>query len=166
VSVCPHCGHENPEDETVCIQCGLLLHSGSPDGRGGTRRLDGVEEHANFPRWGTTRLGSERRLLLHVRGYDEPIEVPLSCDLVLGRYDPETGESPEVDLSAFDAQDLGVSRRHAAILTEEDSLKIVDLGSANSTYMNGQKLIAHQPRILRDGDELRLGRLVMRVNFI
>jgi pSer/pThr/pTyr-binding forkhead associated (FHA) protein len=85
--------------------------------------------------------------------------------MVLGRYDTDTGETPEIDLEEYDAQDLGVSRRHAAILIEDDAVKIMDLGSANATYINGQKLIARQARILRDGDELRLGRMVIRINF-
>ena len=38
-------------------------------------------------------------------------------------------------------------------------------GSANSTYLNGQRLLPSEPRILRDNDELRLGRLVIRVTF-
>jgi len=131
-----------------------------------TRRLDGTSQSSAFPRWGTARLGTERKLLLHIRGHDAPLLVELMENMVLGRYDIDTGEAPEVDLEAYGAQELGVSRRHAAVLIEDDAVKIMDLGSANSTYINGQKLIAYQARILRDGDELRLGRMVIRVNFV
>jgi hypothetical protein len=31
--------------------------------------------------------------------------------------------------------------------------------------LNGQRLIADQPRILRDGDEIRLGKLIAHVYF-
>lgn len=41
----------------------------------------------------------------------------------------------------------------------------MDLGSANATYLNGQKLVANQSRILRDGDELRLAKMIVRINF-
>jgi predicted component of type VI protein secretion system len=43
---------------------------------------------------------------------------------------------------------------------------VTDLGSANSTFLNGQRLMPHEPRVLRDNDEVRLGRLVFRVNFV
>ena len=42
----------------------------------------------------------------------------------------------------------------------------MDLGSANATYLNGQKLIPFQARILRDGDELKLGNCGVRVGFM
>jgi predicted component of type VI protein secretion system len=125
-----------------------------------------MSQSSAFPRWGTARLGTERKLLLHIRGHDTPLLVELIESMILGRYDTDTGETPEIDLEEYDAQDLGVSRRHAAILIEDDAVKIMDLGSANATYINGQKLIARQARILRDGDELRLGRMVIRVNFV
>jgi hypothetical protein len=145
------------------MQCDALLTEGTQEGE--TRHLEDVPNVANVPRWGTARLGNERKLLLYVRGYDQPLVVPLAEEIVLGRYDTTTGETPEVDLNDYGAEEEGVSRRHAAIISEEDALKVIDLGSANSTFINGQKLIAHQARILRDGDELRLGHLVIRVHF-
>ena len=61
--------------------------------------------------------------------------------------------------------DKGVSRYHAAIVRRDGALSIVDKGGANGTFLNGQRLIAHQPRILRDGDDLRLGHMVLQVRF-
>lgn len=170
---CIHCGHENPETEIICIHCGLLmtikpdgdLPEATPPKDGVTRRLDNAAEASAVPRWGTARLGNERKLLLHVRGQDHPLVVNLTDQLILGRYNDETNETPEVNLEPYDARSLGVSRRHAAIVVEDDGLKVMDLGSQNATYINGQKLFAQQSRILRDGDELRLGNMVIRVNF-
>lgn len=159
---CVHCEFDNPDGEKLCLRCGMPLEQGDV---GGTHRLDDVVQSTDFTRWGTASLGMERKLRLLVRGFDDPIEVSLSERLILGRYDTDTGESPDIDLAACNAQEQGVSRRHAALLIEDESLKIVDLGSANATHVNGQKLLAHQARILRDGDELRLGKLVIRVHF-
>jgi pSer/pThr/pTyr-binding forkhead associated (FHA) protein len=47
----------------------------------------------------------------------------------------------------------------------EDTLTLVDLGSTNGTHLNGQRLIPNQPRVLRDGDEVRLGKLVFHIFF-
>jgi pSer/pThr/pTyr-binding forkhead associated (FHA) protein len=88
-------------------------------------------------------------------------------EIIIGRKDPTTGDSPAIDLTKFDAIEQGVSRRHAAIVRKEGgSLQIVDQGSPNGTFLNGQRLIANQARILRDGDELRLGKLVLSVKFL
>ncbi len=169
---CVNCDYDNPENEILCVHCGLPISGklgddfSTPSVKNGvTRTLDEAAQLSAFPRWGTARLGLERKLLFHVRGYDQPLVVNLTEKLVMGRYDTETGEVPDVNLDDFGAQEMGVSRRHAAILVEDDGLKVMDLGSANSTYINGQKLFAHQTRILRDGDELRLGNLVIRINF-
>ena len=161
---CLLCGFENPDGEAVCANCGSSLNMLSQD-MAEPRQLNASALGIQVSNWGTARLGQERQLLLHIRGHAKPLVVTISDQLILGRFDVETKQSPDVGLDDYDAQDLGVSRRHAAILVEDNALKVMDLGSANATYMNGQKLIAHQARILRDGDELRLGRLVMRVNF-
>lgn len=161
---CPYCGFANPADEPTCLQCGQVLQVNlSPTNA--TRRLDAAVESVNFPHWGTARLGKERKLVLHVRDHQSPLIVNLTDQLTLGRFDPDTGEHPDVNLEDYDAQEKGVSRRHAAILVEDEALKVMDLGSANATFLNGQKLIAHQARILRDGDELRLARMIIRVHF-
>lgn len=161
---CVLCGFENLEGELVCANCGSSLNQVHGD-NGDTRLLDSVALRAQVTNWGTARLGKERQLLLHIRGHEKPLVVNITDQLVLGRFDVETKQAPDVGLDDYNAQELGVSRRHAAILVEDNALKVMDLGSANATYMNGQKLVAHQARILRDGDELRLGRLVMRVHF-
>ncbi|MCS7071755.1 MAG: FHA domain-containing protein, partial [Anaerolinea sp.] len=59
----------------------------------------------------------------------------------------------------------GVSRLHAAICRQDETLTIVDMGSSNGTHLNGQRLIPDQPRVLRDGDEIRLGKLVAHIYF-
>ena len=59
-----------------------------------------------------------------------------------------------------------MSRRHLDLPRQHDTILVTDLGSANSTYINGQRLIPREPRILRDNDELRLGRMVIRVTFV
>jgi serine/threonine protein kinase len=48
-----------------------------------------------------------------------------------------------------------VSRRHAAILVEGACATIVDLGSKNGTFVDGERIV--EPRLLRDGMTLRFG---------
>src|SRR3954464_11377983 len=57
--------------------------------------------------------------------------------------------------------DTEVSRRHAELRPVDDTYRIVDLGSANGTYVNGQ---AVDQAPLRSGDRLQLGQTVMLYN--
>lgn len=47
-----------------------------------------------------------------------------------------------------------VSRRHAILQLVEDQYQIVDLGSTNGTFVNGERIKA---QILKDGDEILIG---------
>jgi signal transduction histidine kinase/pSer/pThr/pTyr-binding forkhead associated (FHA) protein len=57
--------------------------------------------------------------------------------------------------------DTEVSRRHAEVRPDDNSYRIVDLGSANGTFVNGQP-VDQAP--LRAGDRLQLGQTVMLFN--
>jgi pSer/pThr/pTyr-binding forkhead associated (FHA) protein len=72
---------------------------------------------------------------------------------------------PDVDLTAYAGYRMGVSRRHAAVRLQDKQLHLSDLGSSNGTFINGARLIAHRPYQLRDGDEIRLGQMVLRIFF-
>ncbi len=162
--VCPNCEHENPEGSLICAQCGSQFNDDIV-GSLRTKELGDQDDSVGKPHWGTARFSPESVLVIHVRDSSEPLVIRPSDEVVIGRYDPVSRTIPDLDLSPFKAMDKGVSRLHAAIRRQEDSLSVVDLGSANSTFLNGQRLIPHQPRVLRDGDEIRLGLLVLHVYF-
>ncbi len=63
--------------------------------------------------------------------------------------------------NAIRLHDTEVSRRHAELRQEEESYRLVDLGSANGTFVNGQ-LIDQAP--LHSGDRLQLGQTVLLYN--
>ncbi|MGE0870470.1 MAG: diguanylate cyclase [Kofleriaceae bacterium] len=52
--------------------------------------------------------------------------------------------------------DDGVSRKHAAIWSDGDTMWLADLESRNGTYLNGQRVTA--ATVLRDGDKIQVGR--------
>jgi predicted component of type VI protein secretion system len=58
--------------------------------------------------------------------------------------------------------DPDVSRRHAEIQISNGDIAINDLGSTNGTFVNGERI--DQPRTLRDGDEVRIGAVVLRLS--
>jgi hypothetical protein len=91
-----------------------------------------------------------------------------SVELIV-RQGPGTGRQiaitgPAVTVgrhSSCDIQvdDPGVSRQHARITWRETGYAIEDLGSANGTFVNGERLTV--PRLLRDGDAIGLGQAVL-----
>ncbi|MAS35826.1 MAG: hypothetical protein CL610_17585 [Anaerolineaceae bacterium] len=105
-------------------------------------------------------------LRIEVEGGASPIVVkPKTEDMILGRRDPTTGATPEVDLTAYAGYRMGVSRRHASLALENNQINLWDLGSSNGTFINGNRLTPHQPSPVRDGDEVRLGQMVLRLFF-
>lgn len=160
--ICSNCEKANPADEIYCYHCGHILPSGIEKLSPKTDALPNTPLKPQL-RWGTAYFGDKSLLRIRVRDADALLEVDFDSEIVLGR---EVGDStPDVDLTAYNAQHLGVSRRHAKLTRERATVMVQDLGSVNGTFLNGQKLMPYQPRVLRNEDELILGRLVMRVSF-
>jgi hypothetical protein len=64
------------------------------------------------------------------------------------------------DLEIEDAKHIGleVSKTHAAFTCDvSDNVSIMDVCSANGTFVNDTRLRPYMPRLLRDGDIIRLG---------
>lgn len=130
-----------------------------------TRSLDNTDYEEGVPKWGSARFNGS--LVLDVLETDASFtfEAQNIDEVVLGRKDPNTNEGPDVDLTENNAIEKGVSRNHAVIINRDGSLYVMDNGSSNGTFLNGQRLVAKQPRVLRDGDDVRLGYLIVRVTF-
>lgn len=89
----------------------------------------------------------------------QEIAAPGITGYVLGRSDPRSSYKPDVDLAEFKGLELGISRRHAALVNHQDAVYILDLESVNGTYLNGERLQSDRPYPLHEDDELRLGSL-------
>ena len=80
----------------------------------------------------------------------------------IGRWDADNGIFPDIDLDTHD-DDAKVSRRHARIRRNNGSYFIEDLGSTNGTYVNrGRRLLPGNTQILKDGDEVIVGKTFLR----
>jgi pSer/pThr/pTyr-binding forkhead associated (FHA) protein len=115
---------------------------------------------------GTCIFDPEYLLRLDIKGA-EPMAFNLigGEEIILGRKDPSDQYVPDLDLSSFDAFDMGISRRHAALMLNGKRLTVMDLRSSNGTYINDALLDPMEAHQLRDGDMLRMGQLEMRVSF-
>ncbi|PJF31925.1 MAG: hypothetical protein CUN51_03010 [Candidatus Thermofonsia Clade 1 bacterium] len=166
MQVCPNCKYMNRVGMVFCENCGASLIGDAPLG---TRTIN--EPLPSETRETVAVIKSAETfptdVMLRIEISDaEPILLKQKRETIFGRRDPATGAMPDVDMTPFAGYRMGVSRRHAAIRrTENNQLELWDLGSSNGTYLNGVRLAAHRPNRLNDGDEIRLGQMVMRVRF-
>jgi CRP-like cAMP-binding protein len=83
-------------------------------------------------------------------------------ETTIGRKDPVTGIYPDIDLTPVDNQ-RSVSRRHAKIYRRGSKYFFgEEIGTMNSTFLNGKRLDTGIPAEIRTGDELRCGVVVLR----
>lgn len=83
-------------------------------------------------------------------------------DNLVGRWDPDSGSFPEVDMENDDPE-ARISRKHALIKFGAE-LTIEDIGSLNGTFVNrGQRLEPGSPVPLKDGDEIIVGKTFFKV---
>lgn len=109
---------------------------------------------------GTASATIHGRLLLRTTRQSIPLPQGES-QAILGRSDPVKGVYPHVDLSPFGGGTSGVSRRHARLVAQGGQLYVEDLNSTNFTFLNQQKLTPGQLYPINNGDELRLGLMVL-----
>lgn len=168
MQVCPSCGHQNRAGVLYCEDCGTDL-SGKPT-VGTTRSFEdssiAAEIGEQVTRAGTDIFSAGSSLRIEIDGGSDPITMQPEQEVIFGRRDPATGAMPDVDLTPYAGYRMGVSRRHTAIRDSDGThLDVWDLGSSNGTFLNGQRLSAHRPYRLRDGDQLRLGQMIVHVFF-
>jgi Serine/threonine protein kinase len=145
---CGFCGGRIAADDLFCAHCGAKqpLAGISP-----SAALQSARSTAKLVVAGTTEL-------------DASFLLQKDSNLV-GRSDPHSNIFPEVDLSRFDPE-TKVSRRHARIWRKGETFLVEDLGSVNGTVVLGRdndtvRLAPHQPRVLENGDKLRLGETML-----
>jgi len=162
---CPFCQTEHPENTLFCDECGSYLQG---DNQKETDPLAVAEvtwmereETSEAPEEITSPLG----LKLTIPDSGRDVEVPLTKEVNIGRLDPASASFPDVDLSSDGGLEKGVSRRHAKITRRGREVFIEDLGSINGTFLNRKKLTPYLPQTLKSGDELQLGKLILRISF-
>ena len=155
--ICSQCHYENKRGAKKCARCGARLITtiplpDSPPQQPNTIRLTG---DVTLP----TSLKPET-ILLSIAGFPQPVFIKGTSEIILGRYIPDEPQDV-VDLTKYNAHLLGVSRRHALIRVLHDKYSIEDLGSANGTWLNENRLEAGRPYPLSGGDQIRLGQLIL-----
>ncbi len=162
---CPSCGKKHRPGTLFCSECGVYLPSGGalrtsplatnelPKSRAATWEGMPQEEHE----------AETHPLLLKIMDTGREVHIPSSPEVLIGRLDAAHGIFPDVDLTAEGGLAMGVSRRQAKIVQRGGELFVEDVGSANGTFLNGQRLTPYLPYPLSKGDIIQAGRLRVQV---
>lgn len=166
MNVCSFCGEGNREGLLFCENCGNPLGESLPQPTLPTRQLENsLDEYTARATWGSASIGHASSVVFHIRDAADPVSIQVKDRIIIGRSDSNSSRQPDVDLTTHGGLEKGVSRVHASVERNEDVLTLIDLGSSNGTFLNGQRLAPDNPRVLRDGDEVRFGRLIGHIYF-
>ncbi len=185
---CQTCNAENPERAKFCQECGARISSAGGESDIAQPSMPTVMTSSSFRVPSVTSVGipavpepvfpaeaasveplasvgekSGHARLVIERGASVNTEFVLTADESnIGRWDPDNGIFPDIDLDTHDP-DAKVSRRHARIIHRDGRHMIEDLGSTNGTFINrGRRLIPGSPSELSDGDEIIVGKTFLR----
>lgn len=161
--ICTKCGKTNKSADVFCFSCGNIIAASSS--QFATQHFADSDLLVN-----DDYFGPDSVLYLELRDSQSYYQVRpqlFDHELVIGRSTGNSAMMPDVDLVDFGGAELGVSRLHMSIKyqPQDNTIQVYDLGSANGSFINGQRLHTKEIRLLRNSDEVRLGKLVMRVHF-
>ena len=163
--ICPNCQHKEMSGAIYCSKCGAQLI----DMTVATHKIHTAETRqvANR-RTGRVKTPPPARQLqswISLNMIESGQILPLADrnEFTLGRSAEGQPIVPDVDLSPYNAYANGVSRLHAVIKLINDQVVIVDLGSSNGTYLNGNRLSPYIETAVAHGDVVYLGKLKIQL---
>ena len=164
---CPSCGKQHRPGTLFCTECGVYLPAGgtlrtSPLPTDELPRPRAVAQEREL----AEKSEASRPLYLYVVVENRrELRLPAAAEVLLGRLDAAHGILPDLDLTPEGGLEKGVSRRHAKIIQRKGEFFIEDLGSANGTFLNDQRLTPYLPYPLKVGDKIQLGRVSLEVKW-
>ncbi|MCC6189269.1 MAG: FHA domain-containing protein [Anaerolineales bacterium] len=163
---CPICRSRELEGELFCSECGARLGAGPVDQTLTGNIVEVARAGAESPRVTTDILSRLRagQIALSITDAAQPLILEGRSEYILGREGHDQ-VVPDLNLNPFGAREKGVSRVHAALRRDHSQVLLIDLGSTNGTRLNGRPVAAHQAVKVANGDEIRLGKLLLRINF-
>jgi hypothetical protein len=156
---CPNCGLEQERHDLFCSNCGTKLAADKLRTVPMTSKMGGVTTN-KLEHPGTLPVPTVKgRLNLHVIRSGQILPLSGPGEYIVGRVSEGQSILPDIDLEPYAAYESGVSRLHARIRLDNHTMWITDLGSANGTRLNNEKLTPHQDYPLSNKDMIRFGRL-------
>jgi hypothetical protein len=162
--VCSNCNHTNMTGAMFCTECGASL-GGADSLTTQTIKADNlnvaVKNKVDLPIPPTVAL--KNWVTLHLLDTGQVLPLAERSEFTLGRISEGQPIMPDIDLSPYQAYANGVSRLHAVIKREASHIFLMDLDSANGTYINGKRLNPNVEHTLKNGDVVALGKLKIQI---
>ena len=167
--ICPSCGASNPAGEAFCSNCGNSLLGAPAQAPAAPDPVapppvapvnEPVVVAAPAPSATPDATALQARLI--VEADNQEFDLAGKDNITIGREDAVSNIFPDVDLTPHGGEEGGVSRLHARIFVENGQYMLEDENSTNFTFLNRQRLAAKTPTPLHDGDEVKLGRVLLR----
>ena len=163
---CTNCQNANPPGSIFCSACGAQLIPADIT----TQNIKTGQVRASFSgvdisqkETPATFLDADSWGSLHLMDNGQILPLSTRDEYTLGRVSEGQPVMPDVDLTPYNAYANGVSRLHALIRRDGKRVILMDLGSANGSYVNGKRLTPNMERLLSHGDVVMLGKLKFQV---
>jgi len=163
---CPSCKHKELAGALFCSKCGAQIVYSTEEHPTNVIETESIGDPNDlevpaFPAPPTDAKNCRVALyvlidrdVIHIRGRNE---------FSIGRSTKGQTIIPDIDLSAYQAYESGVSRLHANINIQNTKVTINDLGSANGTCLNGDRVNPHDENRVNHGDIVSFGQLKVQI---
>ncbi|HEY9724339.1 MAG TPA: FHA domain-containing protein [Oscillatoriaceae cyanobacterium] len=146
---CPNCNAENMGGVTYCDECGTKLDGGP---------AVATATIASAPSAGGAAAPAAKLVITRGGTGGKEFMLERAGETQVGRWDPDGGAFPEIDLTQDDPE-AKISRKHARVIVQNGGYLLEDVGSLNGTYVNrGPRLMPGSPHPIADGDEVVMGK--------
>ena len=167
MSECPNCKSINIPGTVFCLECGSQLLHGDTLVTQSINTSQMHETYAERQPQRQAKISPQVELTtwasLHLLDTGQVFPLADRNEFTLGRISDNQPIMPDIDFSAFQAYANGVSRLHAVLKRIGSRIIIMDLGSANGTYLNGRRLGPNLEHALNHGDIISLGKLKIQI---
>ena len=162
--ICSNCKHANMIGALFCAECGAQLIGRDTV----TTQSIATENLKTASRRTTGEMsqpveGENAWANLHLLDTGQVLPLSSRNEFTMGRISEGQPIMPDIDLSPYQAYAAGVSRLHAVIRRNGAAIAFMDLGSANGTFVNGNRLTPNTEQMLNHGDILALGKMRIQV---
>jgi len=165
-NICPVCKHHNELEAIFCANCGAAMENPFMDSGTRTQKTNMAVAPESIKDWSIKDAEiPDSGIGVYIAGNLQPSFTDSKREIVIGRRTGKTSKVSDAlfDLAPFGGYGQGVSRRHVVIQQTDHGYEVLDLGSVNGTWLNGERLVPHKAYPLASGARLKLGSMRLLV---
>ena len=157
--MCPACQYQEVVGALFCSECGAQLHNMGSLATHNIQTNEIRSQSFEAPPPERKDLVNYQIASLQILDGGQLLTLANRNEFTVGRVSEGQTIIPDVDLTAHNAYEYGVSRIHAVLKKTKDKVIVMDLGSSNGTYVNGVRLAPENEYPLSHGNIISLGKL-------